>query len=741
MEVVLGALPSLLPKLAELLAGEYNLQKGVKGRIRFLQAELKTMKAALDDIAPPNHLTSQDRIWARDVRELSYDIEDSIDAFMVQVKGSEQAEKHGFSKFIDKILASLTQARIRRKIATNIKDINDRVKEVQKRCRRYDVDCINNHVHKRLKVDPRDLVRYEDVKKLVGIDEAREEVIRLLIEGNEVSKHHDKIVSIVGLGGLGKTTLANVVYEELRAQFDCSAFVSVSPTPDVEKLFKDMFYQVAKNKAASTGTINVINELREFLQEKRYFIIIDDIWEISYWNMIRCALPDDSDGYRIIATTRILTIAEQIGVAYKMKSLSIENSRILMYGRIFGKEDKENCVYVDAQLAQVSDRILKKCAGVPLAIITIASLLARKGRTQLEWYDVYKSIGAGLEENNTIENMRKVLSLSYYDMPSHLRTCMLYFSMFPEDYIFFKDALIRLWIAEGFIQPKKGEMSLFETGESYFYELVNRSMIQPMHDYFNGPVVCCRIHGMVLDLTCSLASEENVVTIWDHVGHSSASKRVRRLSLQNGKSSHGKPEATLSMEHVRSVIVFPPAIDQVPTLENFVVLRVLDLEGCNLSQGYSLEYLGSLHHLRYLGLRFTCIDRLPAEIGSLRFLQTLNLWGNKICSLPSNIVRLTHLMLLCIFGTTRVPKGIRSLTALEELGSLGIRDEYCTDIIEELGHLTELKKLEIVNYTKWNDGLDKSLVESLNKLHKLQYIAVIIRSGGEINLDGWVVGP
>jgi hypothetical protein len=286
----------------------------------------------------------------------------------------------------------------------------------------------------------------------------------------------------------------------------------------------------------------------------RYFVIIDDIWEISYWNMIRCSLPDDSDGYRIITTTRILDVAEQIGLVYKMKPLSLENSRILMYGRIFGKEHKVE--FLDEQLVEVSDKILKKCAGVPLTIITIASLLITKGRNKLEWYDVYNSIGAGLEENNTVENMRKVLLLSYYNMPSHLRTCLLYLSMFPEDYKIYKDRLVLLWIAEGFIQPGKQEKSLFEMGESYFYELVNTSMIQLMHDRYSVMVEYCLVHDMVLDLIRSLSSEENFVTKYDDLGPSSASKKVRRLSLQNGKVLHGKLEATVNIEHVRSVVIF-----------------------------------------------------------------------------------------------------------------------------------------------------------------------------------------
>jgi hypothetical protein len=268
MEVVTGALPTLLPKLADLLLGEYNLQKEVKGGIIFLQAELESMRGALEKISktPPDRIDEQDKVWARNVREMSYDIEDTIDAFMVRCKGRKAkaaTKQHGFKAAIDRSLDLLMQPKIRRKIATEIRDIKSRVEEEAKRRDRYKVS--NDVAVPVTVVDPRLLAQYEKAAELVGIDEAREEVIKILLEGNGVSKQQDKIVSIVGFGGLGKTTLANAVYGKLRARFECSAFVSASQTPDMEKLLKDMLYQLAKKQAP-----NVTHELREFLKDKRY---------------------------------------------------------------------------------------------------------------------------------------------------------------------------------------------------------------------------------------------------------------------------------------------------------------------------------------------------------------------------------------------------------------------------------------------------------------------------------------
>jgi hypothetical protein len=245
---------------------------------------------------------------------------------------------------------------------------------------------------------------------------------------------------------------------------------------------------------------------------------------------------------------------------------------------------------------------------------------------------------------------------------------------------------------------------------------------------------------MVLDLICSLSSEENFVAIQNNVGNSSAVEKVRRLSLQNGKIGHGKPKATLSIEDVRSVIVFPSSTDHIPTLENFRVLRVLDLGGCDLSQGYRLKFLGNLLHLWYLGLKHTKIYELPEEI--VQLLQILDIEDNPIDCLPSSVISLTKLKCLHINEETRAPKGVGRLTALEELSYLGIHDDSM-DIVEELGHLAELRVLgtEILSKINREDNrLDKSLVECLNKLHKTQNLFILIKSG-ECNLDGWVVAP
>lgn len=472
----------------------------------------------------------------------------------------------------------------------------------------------------------------------------------------------------------------------------------------------------------------------------RYFTVVDDIWDISVWKMIRCALVETNKGCKIITTTRILNVAKQIGGSYKLKSLSLESSRILFYRRICGNDHKNR---LDVELVQVSDKILKKCAGVPLAIITMASLLASKGRNKMEWYEVYNSIGAGIENSLDVESMRKILLLSYYYMPSYLRTCFLYLSVFPEDCRIDKDRLIWMWIAEGFIKYEKQGESLFKLGVSYFNELINKSMIQPLYDQrYNATIDSCRVHDMILDLICSLSSEENFVTILNDACHTSPSKRVRRLSLQSNNVDPDMDRVTMNLQQVRSVVAFPSATNLLPTFQSFRVLRVLDLESCGLSQGCSasLKYLGNLFHLRFLGLRLSNVSKLPEELGNLRFLQTLSIseWNHGVCSLPTAIVQLRNLVCLRIIrGYEYAPKLIGSLTSLEELSSFYI---YTSTDIEELVHLVQLREVWIGLQDVRNDSLEKSLVECLNRLQKIQVLGIVGQYGGW-SLDGWVGSP
>ena len=398
-----------------------------------------------------------------------------------------------------------------------------------------------------------------------------------------------------------------------------------------------------------------------------------------------------------------------------MKHLSDADSKRLFYKRIFLHENK--CPH---ELEQVSRNILKKCGGVPLAIITIASLLSstKRIKTSDQWHALLNSIGHGLAEGDSVEKMQRIMSFSYYDLPPHMKACLLYLSIFLEDYEIPRDQLIWRWIAEGFVQREKHETSHFELGESYFNELINRSSIEPIDIDMEGRAVYM-IWCLISYFNCQVEITLLLYTMIFNKKTSLQSK-VRRLALQSSVAS--MPQVTMNLSQVRSVTVFRPAINLLPPLSSFHVLRVLDIDGFELQY---LRYVGNLFHLRYL--RFFAKNypenggKLPVEIGNLRFLQTIDITGIDTEELPWTIIQLRQLMCLHVHHNTRLPDEIGNLTSLEALSTVCLYRS--PNFVKQLQSLTGLRELSILSYGM-DETLMENLVESLCKLQKLKTLEV-----------------
>uniref|UniRef100_A0A0E0MGB1 Uncharacterized protein n=1 Tax=Oryza punctata TaxID=4537 RepID=A0A0E0MGB1_ORYPU len=689
---------TLLPKLADLLTEEYKLHKNLRGEVLFLKAELESMEAALLKISeapidqPPN---PQVKLWARDIRDLSYDIEDRVDKFMVRVGTSAREKSRSrFRGFIDRGVRLLTRAKVRHNIGTDIKEIKSQIKEVSERRDRYKVDGVAIKP-----IDPAiDNLRLSAIA--CCIDETSDEIVKRIMGDDDESKQKLKIVSIVGGGGLGKTTLANVVYERINTQFDCCAFVSISLNPDMERIFKNMLHQ---------------------LDMGNYLIVVDDIWDKSAWEMIKCSLPENEHGSGIITPTRILDVGKQAGGVYQLKLFSMLDLGKLFYLRIFGYEDK-----CPIELAQLSEKILKKCGEVPLAIITIASMLASKiGKENLHkyWSKVYQSSGSGLEDSLVMKNMRRILSISYHDMPPHLKICLLYLSLYLEDSEINRHDLIWKWVGEGFVH-KQCRRSFYEVGEEYFDELINKSLIQPAYiSTGNKKAISCCVHDMVLDLITYLSNEECFLTTLCGQKPMTLNCKVCRLSLQITNEDDAKQMSTLSLSHTRSLFFFTGFnLVNIPALSSFPVLRVLDLSSCLQVDNHHLKDICKyLFHLRYLDLSRTSITEIPRQIENLQLLQVLHLRGTGIKEFPSTFVQLGQLVCLTLDSTIQLPNGFGHLKYLEEL------EAYIKIIsqpnMHDLGMLTELTRLHI-GFREWHKSYEEPLHQCLSNLIGLEYLRI-----------------
>jgi disease resistance protein RPM1 len=423
----------------------------------------------------------------------------------------------------------------------------------------------------------------------------------------------------------------------------------------------------------------------------RYLIVIDDVWKKEEWQTINYALLKNGKHSRIITTTRMYDVAEACcssedgDVVHEMKPLNYEDSKRLFLNRLFGSEGQ-----CPSKLADISKKILGKCDGIPLAVISISGLLANKPKSEQEWDRVHNSIGRGLGKNPDAQSMIQILSLSYFDLPHHLKSCLLYLSIFPEDSVIVKGRLVRRWIAEGFIQEEEGT-SRYELGERCFNELMNRSLIQAREINMHGEVTACQVHDTILDFIVLKSEEENFVTLFgDGYQIPSPRNKVRRLSL-HVSSKEKVSKLTENLSQIRSVTVFDYSME-LPSWTKFHFLRVLDLQGCKQVESDHLAAVGCLFQLKYLNLYGTGICELPEQIRKLKYLEALELKRSKITTLPAFIAELQRLVYLGVNRGVAIPDGAGSMLALEDLDCVDI-SKQSIEFIRELGQLKNLRKV------------------------------------------------
>uniref|UniRef100_A0A0E0AUR2 Uncharacterized protein n=1 Tax=Oryza glumipatula TaxID=40148 RepID=A0A0E0AUR2_9ORYZ len=632
--------------------------------------------------------------------------------------------------FIVKCRNLLTKTMARRRIAKMIAEFKAQIKEVGERNARYRNGGISLMRTANATVDQRALTIFQDVSSLVGVDQPKKELIDLLMKDDgHVASEHLRIISIVGIGGLGKTTIANLIFEELREQFDCSAFVSVSRNPDISGILRIILSEVSAEPYGNTESGDIQQLIRK----------------------ITTSLKNKS---RIITTTRINEVAESCCFPH-------------VHRRIFGLEE------CPSHLTEVCCNILAKCDGLPLATIAISGLLATKAPTEDQWNQVEKSIGYALERNEDVNGMIRILSLSYFDLPHNLRTCLLYLCTFPEDYIIHKKRLVRRWIAEEFIHEEHGH-TLYELGQRCFNELINRSLIEPRYIGKFGEVKSCRVHDTILDFIRSKSIEENFVTL---LGIPNVpidrQKKVRRLSLlvnteeyyssleeNNIKYVLDKKEddsneqednsngfhilKKLNLCNARLLTIFPHSV-KVPSLLQFRRLRVLDFEGCEQLENHHLANIENLLHLKYLSIKDTIVNVLPTHITRLRCLQTLNVDVRGAINIPTHIYRLRQLTYLLVDMRCQLPAKIGNMQALQELKVVNVLAQSL-NTLQGLGKLTNLRKLSIFMPGHHADAAErykghmKAMISSICKLGRdnLHCLTIHISS---VSADDFIQEP
>nr|AVR54597.1 PM21 [Dasypyrum villosum] len=713
VSATMGAMNPLIGKLAALMGDEYKKLTGVRRQASFLKDELSAMKALLEKLELMDELDPLAKNWRDHVREMSYDMENCIDDFMRDLGGADA--KTGFIKKTAKRLKTL---RKRHRIADRMEELKDLALQANERRMRYKIDDCANSTNRVVPIDTRMLAIYKQATGLVGIDGPKKELVSWLTDTQEKLK----VVAIVGFGGLGKTTLAKQVYDTIGGQFSCKIFFSVSQRPDMSSLLRGLQSELKMEEELTQPheVQHIIGRLREYLRHKRYLIVVDDLWDQLTWNIMSCIFPEVGNGSRVIVTTRVEDVAiwacrDDHECVYRMEPLKEQDSRMLFCNRVFGSG-----YACPLPLKKVSDEILKKCGGLPLAIITIASLLASRQARSDEWESIRNCLGAKLAINSTLEEMRSILNLSYMHLPLHLRPCLLYFGMYPEDKMIRRRDMVLQWVAEGFVNNSHGS-DLEDVAESYFNELINRSLIQP-GESIDGKIESYKVHDMMLDLILSKCAENNFISVaynCEDVARMHGSEyKVRRLSLTSSANDATSENIHPSMRQIRSLSCFGEP-KYTPPLLLFKYLRVLVfISPYSFAEIVDLTAIGQLFQLRYLKVSASCRIIFPTEFRKLVHLETLEVPGIS-GSIPSDIVclpRLSRLILPCL---TCLPQGIANIKSLR---ALHCTQKISLEDINGLGELTSLRELRLS--TKVVAGEIDALVSLIGKLHDLKYLAV-----------------
>ncbi|CAL5359473.1 unnamed protein product [Camellia sinensis] len=742
----------LLANFAPFLQGEVNLLSRVREEMEDIRGEFERMSAFLKVADAKEESDPELKVWIKQVRDAAYDTEDVLDKFKLHLV---HHRGNGFGGFLRKVFYFAKTLKARHQIASEIQRIKSRVINISEGHKRYHdkygileqgsrSTVVNNSWS-----DCRGDALLIQEAKLVGIEMPKRQLMEWLVQGGSGLK----AISVVGMGGIGKTTLVKKVYDAaaVKKHFNSHAWLTVSESFGVEDLLKDMirqlFHEIMQPVPVGVETMS-INRLKclanDFLQQRRYVVVFDDVWNVNAWEAIKHVLPDNNCGSRVILTTRFAHIAstcceETDGHVYTLMPLSQEESWTLFCNKTFRGN------LCPPNLKQISLRILKRCEGLPLAIVAISGVLATKDKSRIdEWEMLYRSLGAGLEGNDKLQSMKKALSLSYNDLPYYLKICFLYLSIFPEDQQTSCERVIQLWTAEGFVNGIEGK-TIEEVANGYLDELFNRSLIQVANRHPNGRPSKFRIHDLMREIIVSKAREQNIVTTICRQG-SRWSEKVRRLLI---RSTLDNMEYSEHSSRLRSLFVWGP-MDSLPiaSLHELFrrgsrLLKVLDLSGTPLET--IPDEVFKLIHLRYLSLRHTKVKMVPKLIGKLENLETLDLQGTYVTKLPDEILRLEKLRNLLLFhfksrsiyfefgdvSGFKAPSQIGSLQSLQVLSLIEAdqRSGCGISIVKELGRLTQLRELAIWNLRR-EDGV--TLCSSIEKLSNLRRLDIISTKVDEI---------
>ncbi|CAO2153064.1 unnamed protein product [Urochloa humidicola] len=707
---VLDALASYVQKmLMEMAKEEVHILLGVTREIDKMGVKLGDLKIFLADADRRNITDLTVQAWVRELRDAMYDATDILD--LCQLKAMEQGPMRDLGCF-NPLLFCMKNPLHAHDIGSRIKNLNKRLDSIKARSaslKFINLESYEDHGRKAVlsSSGSRETSGGLYESGLVGerIEEDTRNLVKVLTKEYHSYQQYNKIMifAIVGVGGIGKTTLAQKVFNNgiIQEEFTKKIWLSVNQDfNEIDILRRAISEAGGNHRAAGNTKATLERTLTQVLRGHKILLIMDDVWDYRAWEVIlRTPLLSAAQdhGSRVLVTTRHDTVARGMMAEepyLHIDKLDPEDGWLLLKKQVVGSVNDEPQV---EKLKDIGMGILEKCDGLPLAIKVMGGLLRQKRIGPAGWENVLNDSLWSVSE--VPKDLNYSVYISYQDLGPGLKPCFLHYSLLPKGTIFLVDDIVGMWISEGFIHGTSTSRDLEEIGREYYDELIQRNLIEPNIRYIDQAV--CNMHDVVRSFAQYVARDEALVAHNGEMGISvdDNSQKLIRLSLKNQVSESNDLEWCSLQAHksLRTLIsVGHIKINPGDSLLFLSSLRTLHLESANFDA--LTESLHQLKHLRYLSIENSNTSRLPENIGKLKLLQYISLFRcQSLVKLPGSIPMLPHLRFLKLSktGINNIPEGFDGLTSLRKLYGFPAHMDGDRCSLEKLGPLSQLMELGI----------------------------------------------
>ncbi|CDP11742.1 unnamed protein product [Coffea canephora] len=673
MEALLESLVKILN--SPIIQEELRLLCGIETEIQKLSSLLTTTKAVIEDAEQKQFTDKAIQDWLQKLNIIAYEVDDILDDYATEV--SREPKCNNICCNVLDCLPATSNICFRHRIGTRMKKIIGKFDAVADK--RIKLGLSNQQSGSYFNASRETGSTVNEPNLVLGRDEEKDEIVKILVN-QDSDNQNVSVLPIVGVGGLGKTTLAQLVFndENLAEPFKRKLWAWVSEKFDVKSIIKAL---IESAKGTSIGDLpldTLQRKLQKLLRGKRYLIVLDDVWNENpeEWEKLKSVLQCGSKGSSIVTTTRMEKVAEIMGTleTHRLSSLSENECWSLFRQRAFGRQEAEEY----PNLVVIGKEIVKKCGGVPLAAKALGGFLRFK-REEAEWNFVKCSELWNLPQDET--HILPALRLSYLNLPVELRGCFAYCAVFPKGSKIEKEEVIHLWMANGLISSN-GTMEVEDVGDAVLTELHCRSLFQAVEKDEFGSILTFKMHDLVHDLARSVMEAKHGGT---------ESNRTMML---------GEPYHQLT-------VAFPITITGTDQFSSFLSkcgsLRALIVRSTRRREKFRElpSVVSKLTHLRHVNLSGSDIVELPNSICDLWNLQILNLNDcGKLRSLPKDMRFLRNLRHLCLqrcWSLAHMPSGIAKLTCLQTLSIVVLGGKKGFQL-SELRHLNMLKGTLIIRH-------------------------------------------